>query len=171
MKFIQLSNSLKLIDTPDLPKFPNLEKLVVEGCINLQEIHPTTGVHKRLTILNLKGCKNLSNLPSKLEMDSLKILIISSCSKVNDIPEFMENMKCLTKLYLDGTAITKLRISIKNLCGLGSLNLRGCKNLLCLPITLFNMKSLKDLNISGCAKLDTLPENLGNAKSLDIREA
>ena len=162
-----MSNSLKLIDTPDLTKFPNLEKLVVKGCINLQEIHPTTRVHKRLTILNLKGCKDLSGLPSKLEMDSLKILIISSCSKVNDIPEFMENMKCLTKLYLDGIAITKLPTSIKNLCGLGSLNLRGCKDLLCLPITLFNMKSLKDLNLSRCSKLDRLPENLGNAKSLE----
>ena len=79
----------------------------------------------------------------------------------------MENMKCLTKLYLDGIAITKPPTSIKNLCGLGSLNLRGCKDLLCLPITLFNMKSLKDLNLSRCSKLDRLPENLGNAKCLE----
>jgi Leucine-rich repeat (LRR) protein len=162
-----MSNSLKLIDTPNFTEVPNLEKLVVDGCTNLREVHPTIGVHKRLTLLNLKGCKNLSSLPSKLEMESLEILILSGCSKVNNIPEFMENMECLTKLYLDGTAITKLPTSFKHLSGLGSLNLRDCKNLLCLPTTLFNMKSIKYLNISGCSKLDILPVNLGNAESLE----
>ena len=59
-------------------------------------------------------------------------------------------MKCLSKLYLDGIAITKLPISIENLTGLVSLNVKDCKNLMSLPSTFLNIKWLKDLNLFGC---------------------
>ena len=97
-------------------------------------------------------------------MESLEILILSKCSNLKRTPEFGENMERVSKLYLDGTAITKLPISIGNLIGLSSLNVRDCKNLMSLPSTFINMKSLKDLNFSGCAKL---LENLGNAESVE----
>ena len=58
-------------------------------------------------------------------------------------------MKHVSKLYLDDTAITKLPISIGNLTGLSSLNVRDCKNLMSLPSTFFNLKSLEDINLSG----------------------
>ena len=120
---------------------------------------------KKLSVLNLKGCKNLKSLPRKFEMESLKILILSDCSKIKTIPEFGENMEHVTKLDLDGTAITKLPTSTGNLSGLASLNVRDCKNLMSLPNTFFNMMWLKDLNIFRCSKL---LENLGSAKSVDV---
>ena len=137
MKFIGLKKSVKLIETPDFNEIPNLEKLVLEDCINLLGLHPSIGLHKKLTLLNLKGCKNLRRLPSKFEMESLQILILSNCSKVKRIPEFGENMECVLNLYLDGTAITKLPTSIGNLTSLTSLGLRYCKNLMSLPSTFF----------------------------------
>jgi Leucine-rich repeat (LRR) protein len=76
-------------------------------------------------------------------------------------------MECLCKLYLDGTAITKLPASIENLTGLASLILRDCKNLVCLPSTIFNLKLLKDVDISGCSKFERLPEILGNVESVE----
>uniref|UniRef100_A0A2N9GNB1 TIR domain-containing protein n=1 Tax=Fagus sylvatica TaxID=28930 RepID=A0A2N9GNB1_FAGSY len=167
LKFIHLDGSLKLIETPDFTAVPNLEKLVLEYCINLRGIHPSIGVHKKLILLDLGGCKNLKTLPSKFEMESLEILNLSRCSKIKTIPEFGRNMKRLCKLYLDGTAITKLPTSIEHLTGLISLNLRDYKNLVCLPSTIFNSKLLKDVDISGCSKLERLPENLGNAKSIE----
>uniref|UniRef100_A0A2N9I7T0 ADP-ribosyl cyclase/cyclic ADP-ribose hydrolase n=1 Tax=Fagus sylvatica TaxID=28930 RepID=A0A2N9I7T0_FAGSY len=237
LKVIQLENSIQLIETPDFTEIPNLEELVFEDCINLREIHPSFGDLTKLTLLNLKGCKNLKSLPSKFGMESLEILILSGCSKVKKIPEFgrnmecvrklyldgtaitklptsienltglaslnlrdcknlvslpskfgMEsleililsgcskvkkipefgrNMECVRKLYLDGTAITKLPTSIENLTGLASLNLRDCKNLVCVPSTIFNLKLLKDVDISGCSKFERLPENLGNAESVE----
>ena len=92
LKFINLKGSLKFFETPDFTKIPILEKLVLKDCINLCNIHPSIGFHKKLTLLNLKGCKNLRSLPRKFEMDSLKILILSDCSKIKTIPEFGENM-------------------------------------------------------------------------------
>ncbi|KAL4598048.1 hypothetical protein ACB092_11G030900 [Castanea dentata] len=156
LKFINMKKSLKLIETPDFNKIPNLEKLVLKGCINLRSLHPSIGVHQKLTFLNLKGCKNLKSLPSKFEMECLEILIFSGCSNLKRIPEFGENMESVSVLYLDGTAITKLPTSIENLTGLVSLNVKDCKNLMSLPSTFFNMKWLKKLNLLGCSKLKNL---------------
>ena len=139
LKFIKLNKSLKFFETPDFTKIPILEKLVLEDCINLHKIHPSIRVHKKLTLLNLKGCKNLRSLPRKFEMESLEILILSECSNLKRIPEFGENKEHVTTLHLDGTAITKLPTLIRNLSGLASLNVRDCKNLISLPSTYFNM--------------------------------
>jgi hypothetical protein len=79
-----LDSSQKLIETPDFTKVPILEKFVLEDCINLHVIHPSIGVHKRLKVLNLKGCKNLKSLPSKFEMESVEILILFGCAKVKN---------------------------------------------------------------------------------------
>ncbi|KAL0009374.1 hypothetical protein SO802_010876 [Lithocarpus litseifolius] len=164
LKFIKLKKSLKLTETPDFNKIPNLEKLVLEGCINLRSLHPSIGVHQNLTFLNLKGCKNLRSLPSKFEIECLEILIFSGCSNLKRIPEFGENMKSVSKLYLDDTVITKLPTSIENLTGLVLLSVKDCKNLMSLPRTFFNMKWLKELNLSGCLKL---LENLVIEKSVE----
>ena len=163
-----MKKSLKLIETPDFNEIPNLEKLDLEGCINLRSLHPSIGVHQKLTFLNLKDCKNLRSLPSKFEMEFLEILILSGCPNLKRIPEFGENMKSVSKLYLDGTAITKLPTSIENLTGLVSLNVKDCKNLMTLPSTVFNMTWLKDLNLSGCSKL---LENLVTGKRVEEVDA
>ena len=128
MKSIQLIKFQKLIETPDFNKFPILEKLVLEDCLNLPRVHPSIGVHKKLICLCIKGCRNLKRLPTKLEMESLETLILSRCSKIKKIPEFGENMQHVLKLYLDEIAITKLPTSIGHLTGLAVLNIRDCKS-------------------------------------------
>ncbi|XP_030964793.1 disease resistance-like protein DSC1 [Quercus lobata] len=165
LKFIKLKKSLKLIETPDFNEIPNLEKLDLEGCINLCSLHPSIGVHQKLTFLNLKGCKNLKRLPSKFEMESLEILILSDCSNLQRIPEFGENMESVSRLCLDGTTITKLPTSIGNLTGLASLNLKDCKNLRSLP-SKFEMEFLEILILSGCPNLKRISEFGENMKSV-----
>ena len=162
-----MSKSLKLIETPDLSEIPILEKLILEDCLNLLGVHPSIGVHKKLKVLNLKGCKSLKTLPRKFEMESLEILILSDCSKVNRISEFGENMENVLELHLDGTAITKLPTSIGYLTCLALLKLRNCKNLMSLPSNFFNMKSLKNLDLFGCSKLADLLENMGIDESVE----
>ncbi|KAL4594414.1 hypothetical protein ACB092_12G018900 [Castanea dentata] len=166
LKFIRLSESLKLIEAPDFIEIPNLESLVLENCINLRRIHPSIGIHKKLTILNLEGCKNLRCLPSKFEMECLTELTLYDCSKITKIPEFGRNMKRVHSLYLGGTAITTLPTSIEHLTDLVKLDLRDCKNLVHLPDTIFNLKWIKIVYLQRCSKLNRLPENLGNAESL-----
>ena len=138
-----------------------------KGCINLCEVDPSILVHKRLTLLNLENCKSLSSLPNKFEMESLEILILSNCSQIKRIPEFMGNMKSLLKLHLEGTAIMKLPSSIEHLTNLASLDSSDCKNLACLPSIIWSFKSLKHINLKGCKNLSSLPEKFA-MESLEI---
>ncbi|KAM5551813.1 hypothetical protein ABKV19_026592 [Rosa sericea] len=94
-------------------------------------------------------------------MESLETLILSNCSKVKKIPEFVGNMERLLVLCLDETAIEELPVSIERLTGLVSLNLSNCRNLVCLPSAINKLKSVENLNLSGCLKLGKYQVNVG----------
>ncbi|KAI9095416.1 hypothetical protein K1719_026450 [Acacia pycnantha] len=150
LKFIDLSYSEDFSTTPDFSMLPNLEQLVLEGCIKLVEVHPSLAQHKKLVELDFKDCKNLKAVPARMDMDSLNKLILSGCLKIKELPEFGKNMSNL--LVLD----------VKN-----------CKNLDFLPSSICNLKSLKILNMFGCSKFSSLPENLNEnmcLEELDLRE-
>ena len=99
-------------------------------------------------------------------MESLQILNLSGCSKLTKFPEVQENMKHLSTLYLDGTAIKRLPSSIEHLNGLASLSLYNCKSLESLPSCIFKLKSLEVLSLSNCFRLKKLPEIEENMESL-----
>ena len=84
-----MNDSLNLIATLDFTGVPNLEKLVAKGCISLREVHPSIMAHKKLTLLNLEGCKNL-NLPSKFEMERHENLILSDFQKSREFQNLLE---------------------------------------------------------------------------------
>lgn len=118
-------------------------------------------------MMNLKDCKRLKTLPSKMEMSSLKDLNLSGCSEFKYLPEFGESMEHLSVLSLEGTAIAKLPSSLGCLVGLAHLYLKNCKNLVCLPDTFHKLKSLKFLDVRGCSKLCSLPDGLEEMKCLE----
>ena len=128
-----------------------------------------------LTSLNLRDCKNFVLLPSTVcNLKSLNTIILSGCSKFDKLPENLGNLECLHDplfggidpvLCFDGTAIELLPSSIGRLAAVKDLNLKDCKNLVCLPSTICNLK-LRCLDLTGCSKIANLPENLGNMKSL-----
>ena len=64
-----------------------------------------------------------------IETESLEVLILSGCSNIKKISIFRKNMQQLQKLYLNGTAIMELPLSILHLTGLNLLDLSSCKNL------------------------------------------
>nr|AFP55572.1 TIR-NBS-LRR [Rosa rugosa] len=115
LKSIDLSYSINLTRTPDFTVFPNLEKLVLEGCTNLVKIHPSIALLKRLKLCNFRNCKSIKSLPSELNMEFLETFDISGCSKLKKIPEFVGQTKRLSKLCLGGTAVEKLPSSIEHL--------------------------------------------------------
>ncbi|XP_040997963.1 disease resistance protein RUN1-like isoform X2 [Juglans microcarpa x Juglans regia] len=150
LKLLDLSDSRNLILTPDFTGFPNLEKLILQGCTRLEKVDPSVGALERLILLNLRDCKCLRSFPHKINLKSLEILILSGCSRLKKFPEIGQNMIYLSKLYLDGTAIEELPSSIEHLTNLVLLNLQDCKSLLSFPRVLFGLASLKSLILSGC---------------------
>ncbi|KAJ4713855.1 NBS-like putative resistance protein [Melia azedarach] len=167
LKIIKLSHSENLTKTPDFTGVPNLERLILDGCINLSFVHPSIALLKRLNLLNLKDCKRVWSFPTVIEWGSLEVLILSGCSKLSSVQEIVRNSKHLLHLLLDGTSIEEIPPSIKYLTRLTILSLRDCKNLISLPSSVCDLKSLKVLNLNGCSKLENVPDNLGYIESLE----
>ncbi|KAG2663161.1 hypothetical protein I3760_16G014600 [Carya illinoinensis] len=169
LKVLDLSNSLNLIKTPDFTGFSNLQRLILQGCTRLYEVHPSIGVLNRLVLLNLKGCQSLAILPYEINLESLKTVILSGCSSLIKFPEIGKNMKRLSELYLDKTAIEEVPLSIQNLTGLTLLNLSGCKDH---PSEswhwLSTLTSLHALDLSDCNLSDgAIPGDLSGLSSLE----
>ncbi|KAH0683050.1 hypothetical protein KY289_020802 [Solanum tuberosum] len=167
LKFLNLSHSQKLVSCPDFTGVPNLEKLVLEDCSSIIEIHPSVGYLKKFVLLNLKNCRNLKSLPNNIRLDNLDTLILSGCLKLANFPEITSDMNCLSEVYLEATDVKELPSSIERLTGLQLMNLGYCRNLTNLPKTIGRSKSLRILILSGCSKLEKLSEELGHIEMLE----
>ncbi|KAK4267910.1 hypothetical protein QN277_024632 [Acacia crassicarpa] len=172
LKFLDLSYSQNLIETPDFSKLPNLERLELEGCEALVDLHASIGQHKKVQVLNLKGCKNLrARCPKKFEMSALKEFVLCGCIQVKYLPEFGESMKNLEMLDVGETNLVKLPESLGLLSGLKTLRLKGCKNLVFLPQSIHKLKRLVLVDIAGCSKFARLPEKLNEMEALEEIDA
>ena len=81
-------------------------------------------------------------------------------------PDFT-TLSSLKFLNLKGCKrLEEVHISIGCLLSLISLNLSGCVNLRSLPDNICNFRALKSLNVGGCSNLEELPMDLGNIESL-----
>ncbi|KAK2644818.1 hypothetical protein Ddye_020013 [Dipteronia dyeriana] len=189
LKIIKLSHSRNLIRTPDFVGVPNLERLILEGCTNLYEVHSSISDLKRLVFLNLKDCRNLRGLPSTISgWKSLEVLLLLGCSKLDKLPENLGDLECLEELDVGQTGITEAPLSIVRLKNLKKLSFRGCKGqmskpwnwLKCLlpaevpnslsfsvPSQLAGLCSLTRLDLSDCNLSDgAIPIDLGLLSAL-----
>ncbi|WCJ38884.1 disease resistance protein (TIR-NBS-LRR class) putative [Euphorbia peplus] len=190
LKVIDLSFSINLIKTMDFEQVPNLEKLNLEGCIRLYEIHRSIGALGRLVELNLKDCKSLVRLPNTIcGLNHLKVLNLHGCSKLDELPPKLAQMTCLEKLNIGGIASKQVTTtnflllswlipkrslnlpaflpSLSVLCSLRSLNLSYC-NLGegVLPKDLSCFPLLQSLNLCG-NNIISLPESISRLANLE----
>ena len=122
----------------------------VEGLESPSSIERLTN----LTKLTLNNCKNLVCLPNAIW--SLKLgnsLDLSGCSKFDNLPKNLGNVKGLEKLDFSGIAIKELFSSIECLTNLTVLTLKDCKNLLRLPNSIWSLKFGNSLDLFGCSNL------------------
>ncbi|KAK7405269.1 hypothetical protein VNO78_06469 [Psophocarpus tetragonolobus] len=163
LRILDLSYSKGLLEMPNLEEALNLERLNLEGCIQLRWIDPSISLLKKLTVLNLKDCKNVVSLPGRvLILNSLECLNLSGCSKLNiilslDEPGDPEHLKKLCMdarlLHLFFSSVLKDSISclllyLASYTGLRELDLNFC-NIFAIPEAIGNMLSLEILNLSG----------------------
>uniref|UniRef100_F6H902 Protein kinase domain-containing protein n=1 Tax=Vitis vinifera TaxID=29760 RepID=F6H902_VITVI len=167
LRVIDLSYSRELIQMLEFSSMPNLERLILQGCLSLIDIHPSVGNMKKLTTLSLRGCDNLKDLPDSIgDLESLEILDLTDCSRFEKFPEKGGNMKSLKELFLRNTAIKDLPNSIGNLESLKILYLTDCSKFDKFPEKGGNMKSLKELSLINTAIKD-LPDSIGDLESLE----
>lgn len=187
-----------------LDYFPMLKELVVQECLNLESLTysgETGTVFQCLSLLRLVVCKNFRSLPEHMHMllPSLVFLEISSCPKIESIPEgglpcnidtlvISNCRKLMVKhghWHLHG--LTSLRLLCITKCdvvldsfpegllpfSLTSLKLHSLSNLRSLNGSAFQRAtSLNSLSLSHCKELRCLPEEVlcTSLRSLIIRE-
>ncbi|KAF3447804.1 hypothetical protein FNV43_RR08509 [Rhamnella rubrinervis] len=105
--YIELPN-LKVIDLKDSKYFrtfkdfsvvPNLERLILKGCIELLEIDPSITLLEWLTILNLENCTSLKKLPPSMKgLNSLECVNLYGCRKLCHLPEDIGDLRNLKEL-------------------------------------------------------------------------
>ncbi|KAK1362140.1 Disease resistance protein TAO1 [Heracleum sosnowskyi] len=171
LMILNLHSCYNLTAVPDLSGQPNLEKLILEGCIELTRIHKSVGDLKKLLYLNMSRCSNLVEFPTDVSgLKCLKNLVLSKCSKLKELPQDMGNMSSLVELLLDDTAIEKLPESIFRLTKLELLSMKGCRSLKQLPFCIGKLVSLKKLVLND-SSLEYIPDSvrtLGNLEELSL---
>ncbi|GJT60631.1 NB-ARC domains-containing protein [Tanacetum coccineum] len=127
-----------------LPLDFNPENIVVIDLSysNIKHFWTTPKCFRRLKVVKLRYCYNLTTTPDFSEITNLEELILEGC--VN---------------------LVSVHPSIGMLKRLVVLNLRDCKRLKNFPSRV-EMDALHVLNLTGCLKVDQLPEELGRIKSL-----
>ncbi|XP_050154529.1 disease resistance protein RPV1-like isoform X7 [Malus sylvestris] len=165
LKFINLSYCEYLKETPDFTNVPNIERLILQCCTRLVEVHPSTSTLTNLVLLNLNSCHDLKILPSNIRMKYLKTFNLFGCLSLEMFPEISEVIEGLKELDLSRSRIKELPPSINNLTGLSNFNLKDCKELKSLPSKI-RMRSLKTFNLSGCSSLEMFPEILEGMEEL-----
>ena len=153
LAIMDFSNCEFLTEVPDLSMTPNLEKLALENCTNLVEVHYSVGFLDRLKLMKFVECPNLRSFPRSLKLRSLELLMLEGCSGLENFPEIDCKMERLEYIGLRSTPIKELPSSVEYLVGLKELNLDGCENLMNLPISIHQLQRLKRLFLRDCSKL------------------
>ncbi|XP_042961071.1 disease resistance protein RPV1-like isoform X3 [Carya illinoinensis] len=149
LTIMKFENCEFLEKIPDLSSLSNLKELAVQFCTRLVEVHDTVGSLENLSMLDFFHCSKLRILPRSLNLRSLCYLGLQDCPSIRYLPEIECKIESLIELNLRDTAIEELPLSIGNLVGLESLYLRGCKNLMRLPIACIRLQHLRWLEIGG----------------------
>ncbi|GJU16763.1 NB-ARC domains-containing protein [Tanacetum coccineum] len=163
---MKLRYCCNLTTTPDFSDITNLEKL-------------------DLVVLNMRDCRQARRFPSKVEMDSLRVLNLAGCLQVDQLPEVLGRIKSLTELHLDRTAITELPSFVSSLINLESLSFGGQGRIqpkwwtsITSPfgllskqhpqrsVSLAGLHMLKKLNLSYC-NLEQVRESIGDLSCLN----
>ncbi|KAL3725619.1 hypothetical protein ACJRO7_030621 [Eucalyptus globulus] len=159
LKHINFSQCKSLVSVPDLSLLPNLERLNLDGCRSLVEVHQSVACHDKLKFLSLKFCSNLSIFPHTLKPKSLQALDLFGCSKLKKFSDILEKMEHLEELDLGWTAIKELPTSVENLLSVKLINLAFCKRLTALPSSVYKLQNLEHLILRGCSNFVVFPKN------------
>jgi len=190
LKILDLRHSRDLIRTPDFSGLPALEKLILEDCISLVQIHESIGDLQRLLILNLRNCTSLVELPEEMSrLNSLQELVLDGCSNLNSLNMEVEHHQGRKLLQSDGIVAStsfisslplKLffpsRFSTRKMLRftsfslprfLESLDLSGTP-IRFLPESINDLGLLRHLYLKNCKMLQALSELPSHLESLDV---
>ncbi len=118
--------------------------------------------------LDLSGCSKLKELPTFIdELTTLESLDLSRCSQLKELPTSIGKLTVLQSLNLSWCSqLKELPTSINKLTALQSLNLSWCSQLKELPTSIDKLTALESLDLSGCSQLKELPTSIDKLTAL-----
>ncbi|XP_059429121.1 disease resistance protein RUN1-like [Corylus avellana] len=174
LKVLNLSYSKNLTKSPNFLRIPHLEMLILEGCINLVELHDSIGHLKHLVLLNLNECNNLRNLPRSISnLESLERLNFSGSrgrfpqswlssfsswiSPKSLLRASVSGIFYLGKLVLNNSNLSEddIAIDLERLYSLQFLDL-SYNNFCNLPYCISRLPKLKFLTLNHCMSLESI---------------
>ncbi|MFS7959120.1 putative TIR domain, P-loop containing nucleoside triphosphate hydrolase [Helianthus anomalus] len=170
LKILDLTRSSELIMTPDFDGLPCLERLILEYCSSLEEIHPSIGCHKRLVHVKMGFCGKLKMFPPIIHMEKLETLDLSFCKQLQQFPDIESNMDSLVTLDLRCTNIEIIPPSVGQFCtNLISFDLR-CTNIEIIPPSVGQFcTKLVFFNVTNCRRLKRIEGIFHLLRSLKCR--
>jgi hypothetical protein len=139
----------------------------------------------RLTVVRLRGCAKLGQLPISLLTASLATLDLTGCASLRELPFELASLSTIEHIILVGcSSLTRLLLPCPA-SSLSSLSLRGCCNLLaaedgllsfegCARLSSLDVsecaglaRSLVRLCLSGCERLSSIPTGLAAMHALE----
>ncbi|KAL3739843.1 hypothetical protein ACJRO7_021159 [Eucalyptus globulus] len=125
-------------------------------------------VAKKLKVLNLSRCDNMTRTPNFSDYLNLERLILKKCYSLIEVDCSLEKLKCLIYFNANGCSnLTELPEGIGQLEKLKYLYLGNCKKLRKLPKSFGRVASLVELDLSNTA-ITRLPSSVGNQKHLSV---
>ncbi|KAG2667501.1 hypothetical protein I3760_15G118200 [Carya illinoinensis] len=112
LKIIRFSECNFLTRISDFSSCSNLEKLDIQKCRNLVEVHDSVGFLDKLVSLGLAYCPSLKSFPRSLKLRSLRDLTFRHCFKLQNFPQIECKMEVLSSIHLLGTPFKEWPSSI-----------------------------------------------------------
>lgn len=155
IKKLDLSNTGIEILHSSIGGMDKLMWLNLEG-LNLTNLPNELSRLRSLTQLRVSMCSVVTK--SKLEaifdgLESLTLLHLKDCCNLFELPANISSLTSLYELRLDGSSVEKLPASIKYLSGLEVQSLDNCSKLRCLPEL---PSSIKEFQANNCTSLVTV---------------
>ncbi|XP_050873937.1 TMV resistance protein N isoform X2 [Lathyrus oleraceus] len=154
LRRLDLSNTGIEILHPSIGGMTNLYSLNLEG-LNLTSL-PIELSHLALTELRVSKCSVVTKSKLKALFDglrSLTLLHLKDCCNLFELPANISSLSSLQELRLDGSNVKELPASIKYLLELEVQSLDNCSKLQCLPELPL---SIKEFQADNCLSLTTV---------------
>ncbi|XP_044469274.1 disease resistance-like protein DSC1 isoform X1 [Mangifera indica] len=122
-----------------------------------------------LKYIDLSNAKHLRRMPNFSLIPNLESLILQGCTKLDRLPNDMENLRALEKLEMDDIALAEIPVFIKGLVNLKALSLARCKVQMRSSISLTDLlvlQKMESLNLVDCC-IKVLTNNIGQFLSLE----
>ncbi|XP_024192247.1 TMV resistance protein N isoform X1 [Rosa chinensis] len=161
---IDLEDCQYLTKVSDISGSPNLQRLNLDHCKNLVEVHPSVGYLEKLNYLSLWNSPRLETFPTEVSWKSMRELLLRSCKRLESFINIVHKMESITYMTLRGSGIKELHSWIGCCTSLEILDLGGTP-IKRLPSTIENLTSLRELKLSGIP-IKELPSSVGYFTSL-----